>query len=355
VTKGQQNTYPVRYTNWRKLGKGNSIAENISLDDVKSLTKRLNWDATPINPKDNTSPWVTGRPKAIERISQLIGESEYQARLGVHCWLVGVYWVEIIKELPNGQVLVSNLTENVKKDVENIQATIEGELIHPLIRGKDIDRWKAEAPACMLIPQDPKRPDKGYPEELFSVHFPKAYSYLCHFRELLINRSGYQKFLQPQGEPFYALYDIGPYSFATYKVVWMRISNSIKAAVNRGAIPDNGVTFVSFEDEMEAHYFCSAFNSSLFSFAVASFSIAGTGTWGSPHILRHIKIPTFDPKNNIHLELAALSKEAHIAALKGDQALVLKVEVCIDELARQLWGLTKEELIEIQESLEELQ
>lgn len=354
VEKGSQTLYPVNYTIWLKKGKRTSIKEDMSLDEVISETKRLKWLALPVDPKDDCSPWITGRSRAIAHISKLIGESGYQARLGVHCWLVGVYWIEVLKKLPNNLVLISNLTENVKKDVDNIQAVIEADLIHPLIRGRDIDRWHAESSAYFLIPQDPNRPDKGFPEKRLSTRYPKTYSYLTHFHEALSARSGYIKFLEPQGEPFYALYDIGIYTFAPYKVVWMRISNTIKAAVSSNTFPDNGVTFVSFENKTEAHYFCSMLNSSIFSFAVSSFSVAGTGTWGSPHILRHIKIPSFDSNNRTHLGLATLSKKAHKIVSEGDLVNITNIETKIDHLAAQLWGLTEEELKDIQESLQEL-
>jgi len=52
--------------------------------------------------------------------------------------------------------------------------------------------------------------------------------------------------------------------------------------------------------------------------------------------------------------LAALSQQAHEATAAGDAVRVREIEVEIDRLAAELWGLTEEELREIQESLEEL-
>ena len=58
--------------------------------------------------------------------------------------------------------------------------------------------------------------------------------------------------------------------------------------------------------------------------------------------------------NPTHHQLAALSQQAHEATAAGDAARVQEIEAEIDQLAAKLWGLTEEELREIQESLEEL-
>ena len=49
-----------------------------------------------------------------------------------------------------------------------------------------------------------------------------------------------------------------------------------------------------------------------------------------------------------------LSKQAHAATAVGDAAQVEAIDAEIDRLAAQLWGLTEEELEEIQRNLEEL-
>lgn len=354
LEKGRETEYPVKYNVWRKRTKRTSIPQDASLDEAIELTRQLDWAGIPLHDSDRTSPWLTGRKTAIEHIRKAIGHSEYQARLGVHCWAVGIYWLKIIAERPDGLIVVSNITESSKKDVETVQTAIEPDLLFPLIRGRDIDKWRISSNGYFLIPQDPTRPDKGYDPEQLIVDYPKTFAYLKHFEKMLASRSGYKKFLEPQNEPFYALYDIGPYTFQPHKVVWMRLSDRMKAAVDStGAMPDNGgVTFVGFSDLTEAHYFCSVLNSSLFGFAVSSFSVAGTGTWGSPHILRHVKVPTYDTQNSLHNELATLSEEAHQATNDGNP--VDDIEYRIDRLAAQLWNIDEAALNEIHQCLLEL-
>jgi hypothetical protein len=73
-----------------------------------------------------------------------------------------------------------------------------------------------------------------------------------------------------------------------------------------------------------------------------------------PHILEHIRIPRFDRKNPVHLRLAELSKQAHEAAKVGDETRLREIEAEIDRQAAKLWGLSDDELREIQQSLREL-
>jgi hypothetical protein len=73
-----------------------------------------------------------------------------------------------------------------------------------------------------------------------------------------------------------------------------------------------------------------------------------------PHILEHIRIPRFDPKNPVHLRLAELSMQAHEAAKIGDEMRLREIEAEIDLWAAKLWDLTDDELRDIQQSLAEL-
>jgi hypothetical protein len=75
---------------------------------------------------------------------------------------------------------------------------------------------------------------------------------------------------------------------------------------------------------------------------------------GTLHILEHIRIPRFDRKNPVHLRLAELSKQAHEAAKVGDETRLREIEAEIDRQAAKLWGLSDDELREIQQSLREL-
>src|SRR5262249_43484386 len=114
--------------------------------------------------------------------------------------------------------------------------------------------------------------------------------------------------------PFYSVYDVGDYTFAPYKVVWAEMAGSVKAAVistavvpisgeNKPIVPDHKVYYAAFEDLDYAHYVCALLNSEPIRMFIDSFTIKiQVGT-----LFRHIVLPTYDPKNPDHQELAVAS------------------------------------------------
>jgi len=117
-------------------------------------------------------------------------------------------------------------------------------------------------------------------------------------------------------------------------------------------LPDHKLTLCAVDHLDEAYYLCAMLNSSLTAFAVSSFAIQ---TQISTNVFNYLNVPKYDSEKSLHLELSTLSQAAHEAAAKGDTTKVKnKIEPRIDELAAQVWGLTHEELKEIQESLAEL-
>jgi len=107
----------------------------------------------------------------------------------------------------------------------------------------------------------------------------------------------------------------------------------------------------------EAYYLGGILNSSPAILAVWAYAISIQQT---THILDNIAVPRYNSSDALHQAVAALSRRAHALAPRaynGDetaQAELRRVEEEIDRAAAQLWGLTEEELQEIQASLKEL-
>jgi hypothetical protein len=155
------------------------------------------------------------------------------------------------------------------------------------------------------------------------------------------------------------MFDVGDYTFAPYKVVWPNIASELTCAVvskkdGKVVVPQHIVTLVALDNPGEAHYVCAVVNSSPVNYTLQSYSERGGKSFGTPHVLQNIRVPRYDASNPVHRELAALSQAAHAATAAGEAARVQEIEAEIDRLAAQLWGLTAEELKEIQKSLEEL-
>ena len=102
---------------------------------------------------------------------------------------------------------------------------------------------------------------------------------------------------------------------------------------------------------MEPHFLGSMLANSMAQFIVKSYAVE---TATATHILNYVRVPKFDPQDNVHKELASLSRSAHAAATEDKDAGIPVIEWRINELACRLWGFPKDELKETQESLEDL-
>ena len=362
IEKGRPTRYPVPYTYWRKTAKGKGLSYDSTLEEIEAMTARLRFSATPVSRADPTSPWLTARPTALKAFEKVLGESDYEAHEGVNSGGAnGVYWLEIVAERPDGPLVVRNITEGAKREVEPVTIELEPDLIYPLLRGRDVHRWRAVPSAHILMVQDPEK-RRGMDEEELQRHHPKTYAYLKRFETVLRHRAAYSRYFvreAPSGRaevgPFYSMFDVGSYTFAPYKVVWPWIAKRIRAAVvtehgGRPVLPDNNVTLVACSSEQEAHYFAAMLNSAPGEFAACSFYAAGGGGIARPAVLKHVRIPKFSAATAAHRRLARLGGRA----CASEPQRLGGIQAEIDEAAAQLWGITPRELSEIQRSLAEL-
>ncbi len=352
LEKGKPTKYPVPYTVWRKT-KGARFTYDSTLDDVTAATERLQFQAEPVDPNDPTSPWLTARSKALRAIRKILGKSDYEAHEGVNTGGANaVYWVEPVLRRPDGLVVVRNLTEGAKVKVEEVTEPIEPDLLYPLLRGRDVQRWRAEPSAWIIMTY---LEDRDISLEEMQQKFPHTYGYFKRFEEVLKKRTDYRHYFKESGKPFFAMMR-RPGTFAPWKVVWREQASAMTAAVvgtrdGKATVPDHKLMLVDCSSEQEAYFVCACLNSSLGQFIARSYAVE---IQMNPHILEHIRIPRYDPSNPVHRRLAELSQAAHEAARRGNTAELARIEAEIDRQAAQLWGLTEAELREIQQSLREL-
>ncbi|MFH1703553.1 MAG: N-6 DNA methylase [Nitrospirota bacterium] len=352
IQKGKTTKYPLPYMLWRKNKQG-TIPLDAQFSEVFNITRRFSFLAQPINNNDPLSGWITARKKALLAFQKIAGSSEYIAHKGVDCSANGVFWIDIVKR--NGNVLeIINLPEGAKRVIPKTSAFIEKGLVYPLLRGKDTRKWIAESRYYIIVPQDSEKKQNGMAQEKMAQAFPLTLEYLTRFKKELSARKTFQKFLQPSGLPFYSLYDIKEYTFAPFKVVWKEIATGVEAAVihqsaSKLIIPDHKLVFVPFSSEEESYFFCGVMNSSIFRFFICASSIS---TQIAPKVLKELYMPKYISTETGNQRIARLSLECHGRTAKG--LAVNDLEEEIDELAAELWGLTKDELKDIKDSLEEL-
>lgn len=361
LQRGRVTRYPVAYTMWHKTARGRRVPENATLDEVLEMSSTSQLLAQPIDLGDATAPWITGRRRALQAVRTVIGKAAYRGYEGSNTGGAnGVYWLEVVARRPDGLVVVSNLTAGAKRLVEDVQAAIETEVLYPLLRGRDVCRWRAVAAACILMAQDPVR-RSGVNEQEFVVNFPRAYAYLKRFEGVLHERKdrGTQGIIA-KGGPFYSFFGVGDYTMAPHKVVWREVSHELDAAViglgdadvagGKPVIPDHTLILIPCETGREAHFVCAALNSAPSRFIVKNYIVLHP----DPHVLQRVRIPQYDRTDAVHERLAELSVQAHQTMGGGDPDRVREIEAEIDRAAAELWGMKTDELKEIQESLAEL-
>jgi SAM-dependent methyltransferase len=355
LEKGRPTKYPIPYTLWRKK-KGAHFSPFSTLDEVTEATERLHFVAEPVNPSDPTSPWLSADRKALAAIRKVLGKSDYEAHEGVNTGGANaIYWMEVLRQLPDGKVLVRNLTEGAKRKVEEVTVSVEPDLLYPLLRGRDVRRWQAKPSAWILIPHTVETGWQAICEEQMQKEYPKTWSYLHRFRKVLLSRPAYR--LLRLGHPFYILKDISTYTFAPWKVVWRYVASDFIVSVaspteGKPVVPNEKLMLVACRSEAEAHYLCAVLNSLPVRFAVRSFFVE---TQIAPHVLERLRLPRFNPRTSVHRRLAELSMRAHEAMASGLTERVAAIEAEIDRLAARLWGLTDEELKAIQVNLQLLE
>jgi len=361
--KSKAVRYPVSYRIWTraKSGRGSRVPFDCQYDDAfQNRIRHRDWSAAPIGAKDITSPWLACRRGALDALRlKILGPSHYKAREGTNTGGANaVYWVHVNAKRPGGSLLVSNITERAKRKVPQVQAAVESELVYPLLRGNEVNRWSANPGAFILLTHRKGARLNAIPEAELQSEYPKLFAYLKKFEPILRSRkTQVVRHLMNTG-PFYSIFGVGDYTFSPWKVVWREVADVLDAAVvhthecdgqRKVVIPDHTCVDVQASSKEEAHFLCAVLNSSPVRLAVQQYIILHP----DPHVLKNMKIPEFVPSNQIHKKLSELSLQAHAAVTRGEVAKVQEAEAAVDRWAAKLWGLTEEELTEIKKSLAE--
>ena len=342
--KGEATRYPVPYTVWRRKPRVGRIPTDASLEVALSRLSKTRLLAQPMS--GTTGSWQTISPDQ-RRLAPIKGKNPYEARLGARVEPYGVFWLDVREVLSDGRVLVHNMPELGKRDIAPAMNTIENDLLFPAIRGADIERWQAKAVVHVLMAQDPQK-CRPYPAEMMRQKWPRTYSYLTQFKDILLSRGSKTVRQFAERTEFYAMFGIGPYTVARYKVVWKRMASDVVAAVISQAktpygfktiIPTDTTSLIAAEDEAEAHYLCAVLNSMPVREFIKTYSSAGRG-FGAPSVMKHVGIPPFDRNNKLHAELAHISQKLHDLKQQDQLMSMAPLEKQVDTLVEQLFGLS---------------
>ena len=312
--------FPVPYRIWTPAkGHPRAIPTNLPMSEVKKRVAVQDKEASPVGGEG--SPWAILPPGRFATVSRISGRSTWvQGRKGITADLNAVYFVSVsASNTSTGLVKVSTRPQSGRTSIGQTRSFwVEPTLLYPLLKGA------SDFEPCYLKPKGLFAfvPNEGITQaayeaakQLMDTTVPKTKMYFKVYERWLRNRSTWSK--RMTSAPFYAIYNVGSYTFAPYKVIWAEQSGAFEAAVaatgevpllgQRPYIPDHKIFFVDFQEAGPAYYLCGLLSAPLVKEFVESHNIAiQVG-----NIFKHMSLPTFDRNQQTHRRLAQLVERAH--------------------------------------------
>jgi len=261
------------------------------------------------------------------KFALLAGSCPYLGREGVEIFPQELFLLTVdkTKKIRKGCAYVSNYqSERSKHKVAAGNFLIETELLFPLIKGTDIERFHIEPSQYVVpFPYDDGARAPIESEKLTKVA-PNLMAYFNANRSSFDDQTDYNDRIigEKNKSEFYALARVGQYSYGNHFVAFRDNTKWQAAVVSTLPVPwsDKGKRPVfqnhavsisqradgNFITKDEAHYICAIFNAPMVSEFILKSSDSRTFKIRPP-----ISVPPFDPLNERHQKLVALSKQAH--------------------------------------------
>lgn len=220
------------------------------------------------------------------------------------------------------------------------------DLLYPMVEGPAIKPFKFDCGNNYhLIPYNRENTSEPIALDDLAKKNPEIAVYLCNHRYLIDQQSAKSKTMH-QGDEFYALSKIGPYTFAPYIVAARDNSNFCSSVITpvmtpwgemKHAICVKHTIIISqdingnFITEDESHYINAILNSSI----VHSYIHSTFKTNGFSLKKSNLCIPKFDKSNRLHNRLVNLSKYASSPENEKNRGRVSKLSTTLYVLACQ--------------------
>ena len=325
--------YPVPYHLWEaRDGYSRAIPPHLSKAAVLDQVSIHKHESTPVGKEG--SPWAILPIGRFAAVGAITGQCTWvQGRKGITADLNGVYFVPITgSNVKTKLVEITSRPEAGKTNIGKARSFwVEPRLLYPLLKGA------ADFEACyvnpahglfVLVPNDGITRDAYEAAETRVNSSPYTKKYFKTYEKWLRNRSTLSK--RMVNAPYYAVYNVGAYTFAPFKVIWAEQSGNFRAAVASSAqvplvgkrpyVPDHKIFFVDFKEEEGAYFLCGLLTSSLVKEFVESHNISiQVGD-----IFKHMNLPAFDAKKTAHKKLSELAKAAHAENNSSARAILVK-------------------------------
>jgi len=299
---GEEHAFPVPTTRWTRANPGGGLGPDWST--TRPLLRPFHGESNPINRSIPTAAWSfqgDGAPRLIEG-----GANRWAFGTGLHTrGANGIFFVQILQsDKPRSRVLIENNPRAGRNDsVRLSRGWVESELVHPLLRGRDVVAWSARPQGYILAPYEPEDLGTLITDDHFRASFPGAWRWLRGHAEVLTARKGPPTRSWQLDGPDWCRLEGPMQHMASSNIVVVRelqqrpaaavLSLAYDDSVGRASYPliDHKLMFCAVDSPDEAVYLAAFINSTPIQDLLASYvnEIAA-----SPQTLARLPIPDFD-------------------------------------------------------------
>jgi hypothetical protein len=351
IERDAPTVYPVQYHLWKKVSDA-SLESWASWEEIAPSLSDLEWMGKPVDARDPTSPWIVLPPGAIGALDSVLGKSDYSAREGVNTrGRNGIYYVDIEVGSRKGLVSISNDVATGRLALPAITRPSEADPVFPLLRGSDVEGLEWSVSKFILVPHTRKTGMRPISPEEMARSYPLAFGYLRAFKSSLETRTKFRA-ARPGEDPFYQLYEIGPYSFSAFKVVWPYVRKEFAATVvspvadkrlghAKPVIVDTKLMMVECSSLQEANYVAGMLNSTVCRVIVDRLMVE---TQLSTYLLDYFRIPRFSASKSAHRAVATAFARLRLNARAGSPT---RFEAGLDTAVSRVLGIKPAALKEL--------
>jgi N-6 DNA Methylase len=309
--------------------------DSSSLDEVKQACSQTTKQGRIVISKQGRNIQVSdeGEYICMQHSNARRFTDAFTSRLGIKSDLESAFRILIDEALPDGMLVVRNNSRRAKKAIPENRGKIERTYVSAYVGGSGISKWGCKPEGLWIIPHTATSGiDPITPSEFLSTA-PKSLQYLSFYKDHLVARPLYKRWGAATGR-YYAVFNIGTYTFSPFKLCWARSSRKFQCCVlsdhndlqlgNIRLDPNNKVSFIAFDDYKLGHFYCGLLNSKFCSALIES------STSGEFHqeSLNAIPFVEFDSQSDIHNRISTLSIELHKAvASSGSADIALESEL----------------------------
>lgn len=331
--KGREMSYPMRaYRKYIQMAGRKKIDSHQNWSQVEALLKWKDYEAQPVDRRDKQSAWLTlDNMTFANKVLSRDVPRYYSGRKGIEpAGAKGVYILKKPVRVNDGLLRIENdISRQRREDVlakgVNV-GCVEEDVIYPMLGGRNIAKWRVKSNEFMIVPHTATE-KYGISEADLAARYPDAFAWLDFYHdELLASRIRNGKFFNPEANPFYRLDNVGPYTFAPYKVLWKEQSGRMAAVVvgsykqsipnadpdlftsDKPIVVDSKVLMLGLDEELEAYFVCGIINSESVSHIIDGYAI---GTNRGVDVLKYVAVPKYDCGCDLHVKIACKSKEIH--------------------------------------------